>query len=100
MTRCTSGQISFADLEFLNQGVRLEPMLQAISDFMDQHGHLVDKVRRDLQRGLKNPNTGRDGLSAQQVLRSFVLQRVKNWKYRELRERINDGYTLRKFTHF
>jgi transposase, IS5 family len=100
MTRCASSQISFADLEFLNQGVRLEPMLQAISDFIDQHGHLVDKVRRDLQRGLKNPKTGRDGLSAQQVLRSFVLQRVKNWKYRELRERISDGLTLRKFTRF
>jgi IS5 family transposase len=100
MTRSASGQISFADLEFLNQGVRLEPMLQAISDFIDQHGHLVDKVRRDLRRGLKNPNTGRDGLTAQQVLRSFVLQRVKNLKYRELRERINDGYTLRRFARF
>src|SRR5712691_10753165 len=26
--------------------------------------------------------------------------RVKNWDYRELRERINDGYTLRGFTQF
>jgi len=26
--------------------------------------------------------------------------RVKNWDYRELRERINDGYTLRNFTGF
>jgi IS5 family transposase len=93
-------QISFADLEFLDQGVRLEPMLQAISGFIDNHGHLIDKVCRDLERGLKNPGTGRSGLSAQQVLRSFVLQRVKNWDYRELRERISDGYTLRKFTHF
>jgi len=25
---------------------------------------------------------------------------VKNWNYRELRERINDGYTLRRFTRF
>ena len=100
MTRSANTQTSFADLEFLGQGVCLEPMLQAISDFIDQHGHLVDKVRRDLQRGLKNPKTGRDGLSAQQVLRSFVLQRVKNWKYRELRERVNDGYTLRRFTRF
>jgi IS5 family transposase len=95
-----SSQISFADLEFHNQGVRLEPMLQAISDFIDKHGHLVDKVRRDLQRGLNHPETGRNGLSAQQVLRSLVLQRVKNWNYRELRERINDGYTLRRFTRF
>jgi len=100
MTRAASSQVSFADLEFLEQGVRLEPMLKVISDFLDDHGHLIDKVRRDLNRGLKNPKTGRSGLTAQQVLRSFVLQRVKNWNYRELRERIADGYTLRRFTHF
>ncbi len=100
MTRSTNPQISFADIEFLGQGVRLEPMLQAISDFIDQHGHLVDKVRRDLERGLKNPKTGRNGLTAQQVLRSLTLMRVKNWNYRELRERIADGYTLRQFARF
>ncbi len=84
MTRSANAQISFADLEFLDQGVRLEPILQAISEFIDKHAHLVDKVRRDLNRGLKNPKAGRNGLTAQQVLRSFVLQRVKNWNYREL----------------
>jgi len=100
MTRAVSSQFSFADLEFLDQGVHLEPMLQSISDFIDEHGHLIDKVRRDLNRGLKNPHTGRSGLTAQQVLRSLVLQRVKNWDYRELRERIADGYTLRRFVRF
>jgi len=100
MTRAASPQFSFADLEFLEQGVCLEPMLQTISDFIDRHGHVIDKVRRDLNRGLKNPHTGRSGLTAQQVLRSLVLQRVKNWDYRELRERIADGYTLRIFAHF
>jgi transposase, IS5 family len=100
MTRSTISQTSFADLEFLGQGVRLEPVLQAIYDFIDQHGHLVEKVRRDLERGLKNPKMGRNGLTAQQVLRSLVLMRVKNWNYRELRERIADGYTLRRFTRF
>ncbi len=100
MTRPTISQISFADLEFHGQGVHLEPMLQAISDFIDRHGHLAQKVRRDLQRGLKNPKTGRNGLTAQQVIRSLTLMRVKNWDYRELRERIADGYTLRRFTRF
>ena len=100
MTRATISQISFADLEFLAQGISLDPALQAISDFIDKHGHLVDKVRRDLQRGLKNPKTGRNGLTAQQAIRSLTLMRVKNWDYRELRERIADGYTLRRFTRF
>ncbi len=93
-------QITFADLEFLQQGLRLEPLLQKISDFLDDHNELVELVRLDLERGLKKPETGRQGLTPEQVLRSLILMRVKNWDYRELRERINDGYTLRKFTAF
>jgi transposase, IS5 family len=57
-------------------------------------------VRRDLARGLKKPKSGRRGLAPQQVLRSLILKRVKNWDYRELRERIADGMTLRQFTEF
>jgi IS5 family transposase len=60
----------------------------------------VQRVRHDLVRGLKKPTTGRTGLTAAQVLRSLILMRVKNWDYRELRERIADGYTLRHFTAF
>jgi IS5 family transposase len=57
-------------------------------------------VRRDLVHGLKDPGKGRQGLTAPQVLRALVLMRVKNWDYRELRERIADGITLRQFTVF
>jgi transposase, IS5 family len=98
--RDADAQITFADLEFLQQGIRLDPLLQKISDFLDDHSELVELVRCDLERGLKEPETGRPGLTPDQVLRSLILMRVKNWDYRELRERINDGYTLRKFTGF
>ena len=84
----------------MRQGVRLEPLLQAIADFLDEQPALVERVRRDLVRGLKQPQHGRRGLTAPQVLRSLVLMRVKNWDYRELRERIADGMTLRAFTDF
>jgi hypothetical protein len=90
------GRVSFADLELLRQGARLEPLLQAICDFLDKQPALVERVRRDLVRGLKQP----DHLTAPQVLRPLVLMRVKNWAYRELRERIADGITLRAFTNF
>ena len=95
-----TAQISFADLEFMFQGVVLEPLLQTISDFINEHAELIEAVRRDLERGLEKPETGRRGLTPNQVLRSLVLMRIKNWDYRELRERINDGYTLRNFTRF
>jgi len=93
--RTAKPQISFADWELLQQGILLEPLLQSISDFLDDHKEMIEAVRRDLQRGLKNPGTGRNGLAPQQVLRSLILMRIKNWNYRELRERIADGYTLR-----
>ena len=84
----------------MRQGLVLEPVLQAIADFLDDHEEMIETIRGDLRRGLKNPDTGRNGLTAQQVLRSLILMRVKNWDYRELRERIADGYTLRQFTEF
>lgn len=98
--RPAARQVSFADLEFLQQGVELAPTLKAIAAFLDQQSAIVRRVRRDLLRGLKRPRTGRTGLTAPQVLRSMILMRVKNWDYRELRERIADGYTLRHFTDF
>ena len=100
MPRTAKTQISFADWELLQQGISLEPLLQTISDFLDDHEEMIEAVRRDLERGLKNPATGRKGLTPSQVLRSFVLKSVKSWHYRELRERIADGYTLRQFTEF
>jgi IS5 family transposase len=84
----------------MRQGLRLEPLLQAISDFLDDQRDVIERVRSDLTRGLKRGETGRKGLTPQQVLRSLVLMRVKNWHYRELRERIADGYTLRQFADF
>ena len=100
MTRIAEPQLSFADLAFRQHGVHLDPHLQGILTFLDEHATLVEHVRQDLVRGLKNPNTGRNGMTPSQTLRSLILMRVKNWDYRELRERINDGYTLRNFTDF
>ena len=93
-------QLSFADLELQFQGVQLDPLLRTIAEFLDQHLTLIEQVRKDLERGLKNPRTGRNGIAPSQVLRSLVLMRVKNWDYRELQERIHDGFTLRSFTEF
>jgi transposase, IS5 family len=86
--------MSFADLGLMRQGMRLEPLLQAICDFLDRQPALIERVRRDLMRGLEQPDKGRRGLTASQVLRALVLMRVKNWDYRELRERIADGILI------
>ena len=98
--RITNSQVSFADLELQHQAVDFDQTLSTLSQFLDQHGELVSLVHQDLVRGLKNARTGRNGLTAEQVLRSFLLRRLKNWDYRELRERIADGFSLRLFTTF
>ena len=100
MRAATARQVTFADVELIRQGVCLDPTLAAISQFLDTQDEMIERVRRDLVRGLKNPDRGRPGLTASQVLRSLVLMRVKNWDYRELSERIADGCTLRQFTDF
>jgi len=100
MSRSANSQFSFADWELLRQRVVLEPSLAAIADFLDEHEEIIEAIRGNLRCGLKRPDTGRKGLTAQQVLRSLILMRVKNWDYRELRERIADGLTLRRFTDF
>src|ERR1700732_3671428 len=84
----------------MRQGMRLEPQLQAIADFLDDQKEMIERVRRDLVRGLKKPGSGRRGLTPQQILRALILMRRKNWDYRELRERIADGLMLRQFADF
>jgi transposase, IS5 family len=100
VSRTAQQQVSFADWELTSQGLRLDPLLQTLSDFLDNQKDIIEQVRCDLTRGLKNAETGRPGLTPQQILRSLVLMRIKNLNYRELRERIADGYTLRQFTDF
>jgi transposase, IS5 family len=100
MARATTRQMTFADLELALQGVQLDPTLQAICDLLDENREVLERVQCDLHRGLKNPSKGRHGLTARQVVGALVLMRMKNWDYRELRERIADGVTLRQFTDF
>lgn len=93
-------QVSFADLELMQQGLAMDPVLKEVSTYVDQHPELIQAVDQQLREGLKKPKMGRRGLTGAQVLLSWILMRIKNWDYRELAERISDGITLRVFTGF
>ena len=67
MTRAAHHQFTFADLEFIRQGVDMDENLKKISDFLDTQPEVLEMVRQDLQRGLKNPNTGHKGLTPEQT---------------------------------
>ena len=85
MSRVLIPQLSFADLQLQRQCVHLDSILQGIANFLEKHTDLIELVRKDLERGLKKPNAGRNGISPEQTLRSLTLMR---------------GYTLRSFTLF
>ena len=44
MPRTAKPQISFAEWELLQQGILLEPLLQTISDFLDDHEEMIKAV--------------------------------------------------------
>jgi IS5 family transposase len=102
--RSTTGKWLLARSRYSSTGKEvcsvMTKRLEAISGFLDEQRDIIERVRRDLVRGLKQPGSGRHGLTATQVLRSLILMRLKNWDYRELRARIADGLTLRRFTNF
>jgi hypothetical protein len=43
--RTAKPQISFADWELLQQGISLDPLLQSICDFLDDHEEMIEAVR-------------------------------------------------------
>ena len=75
-----------------------EKTLQKIDTVIDENPDILEAIHSDLTGSLNK--TGRKGLSAERVLRSAILKQYKNYSYRELRNRINDGVSLRWFTRF
>jgi len=74
MTRIAAPQLSFADLELRSQGVHLDPLLQGILTFLDDHAPLVEQVRQDLARGLKNGRERFEVLVGAAVLANNLLR--------------------------
>jgi IS5 family transposase len=66
-------QLSFADLEWQRQGLAVDATLLAIGELLEAQPGLIARVHDDLVRGLRQPHTGRDGLTAEQTLRAYVL---------------------------
>lgn len=72
--------------------------LKAIDKIMKDNPDIVKAVHADLTTGLHN--TGREGLSAERVLRTAILKQLKGYSYRELSEQIHGSVVFRWFTRF
>jgi len=93
-------QMTIEDYEFLSAGhlFNEDPELEKMSAALDEAPEILEAVADDLQGGLKE--TGAEGMSVEQVLRSAVIYQLKCYSYRELANRLGSDYNFRKFTRF
>jgi IS5 family transposase len=73
---------------------------QRMSQLLDVHPEMEELVRQDLVRGLKEPDQGREGMSARQVLRALVIQRLTHLSYLDLSFYLADSVTCCLFCGF
>lgn len=72
--------------------------LAAMSALLDDQPVLSALVQQDLEAGcVKNPHTGRPGLTGEQTLRLLLVRQLTGWTYAELAFHLTDSLTYRAF---
>ena len=75
-----------------------EMELESISLLIDSTPTICDYVLQDLNEGkARKRNTGAEGMSAEQVLRTAIVMRLYDFTYKELSFHISDSRALRRF---
>lgn len=72
--------------------------LKKMSTILDDNPFILEAVHADLTQS--STDSGSNGVSAERVLRCAVLKQYKQYSYRELWERLEDGVSFRWFTRF
>lgn len=75
---------------------RVSKELRGISEILDAHPDILEGIYTDLSRS-RRVDTGRDGMTAEQVLRSAVLKQYRNLTYEELEFHLQDSQSFRAF---
>lgn len=70
--------------------------LAAISEIVDANPEVLDRVHRDLV-GTARADHGREGMTAEQVLRAAIAKQGQNWNYEELAFHLGDSQVFRAF---
>ncbi len=68
-----------------------------ISRILDGNPIIYDLVLQDLTRGVKNKNTGAEGMSAEQVVRAAIIKQTEEFSYEDLAFHILDSRCYRSF---
>jgi IS5 family transposase len=75
----------------------LSQELRVISEMLDRHPEIYDKVLEDLVQG-KRTDRGARGMSGEQVVRSVILKRMHGLSYKKLRFHLVDSDSFKEFS--
>jgi len=73
--------------------------LAAISDILDRMPEVLSQVRDDVVCG-RRTNRGRDGMTAEQVVRVLVLKQMNGFSYQELSFQLASNHCYQQFCRF
>jgi IS5 family transposase len=76
---------------------RVSRELRGISEVLDAHPEILEGVYKDLVKAQRT-DTGRDGMTAEQVLRCAVLKQYRTLTYEELEFHLEDSQSFRAFS--
>lgn len=71
--------------------------LEQVSQILDANSHVLELVYQDLVK-TSRPDTGRQGMTAEQVLRSAILKQYRELTYEELAFHLEDSDAFRTFS--
>ena len=74
--------------------------LEAISEILDTEPAIVGLVYDDLIRGGIEADNGREGMTAEQVLRALIVKQMNEFSYEELAFHLVDSSTYSAFCRF
>ena len=71
--------------------------LEFISQILDDNPTIYDLVLQDLTHGVENRNTGAEGMTAEQVIRTAIIKQTEGFSYEDLAFHIVDSRCYRRF---
>lgn len=85
-------------IDALRSVFKPEKKLTALDKIITDNPGIVQAIHADITRHVRK--TGREGISAERILRSAVIKQWKNYSYRELAEQLHGSVLLRWFSRF
>lgn len=74
--------------------------METVSRILDEEPGMAEQVGQDLVRGVKHPQTGRAGMSGDQVLRVLLVKQMNGFSYETLHFHLLDSASYRTFCRF